>query len=155
MLDEHVDQHTSELQDTKEEADRVMRSLRQEGWTIYHERVPLTGQAGYYCVREFDEGGTPVKQAHSVRWNRFEASLVPVTIDCTDRQTLLSFVWRHGAHEGFEYFEYGDGDMGLVCYCHAHRGWSEVLRIPEDFSEDLDEPAFEVLGELAHLEIDV
>lgn len=156
MLDEPVDQHTSELQESKEEAERVMMTLRKKGWTVYHERVPLSGQAGYYCVRDdVDDDGEPVKLAHSVRWNRFEGELCPVTIDCLDRKTLLSFVWRHGSHDGFEYFEYGDGDVGLVCYCHAHRGWSEVLRVSDDFTHDLDDPSYEILGELAHVDMDL
>jgi hypothetical protein len=156
MLDEEVDQHTSELKATKEEADRVMQTLQQRGWTIFHERVPLAGQAGYYCVREVTtEDGEVVKKAHSVRWNRFKDALFPVTIDCTDRLVLLSFIWRHGAHEGFEYFEYGDGDVGLVCYCHAHLGWSEVLRVSDEIQHDLDEPSYEILGELSQLDDEI
>ena len=156
MLEEDVDQHTSELQDSQEEAEEAMLSLQRKGWTVYHERVPLAGQAGYYCVREVkDENGESVRQAHSIRYNRFKEALFPVTIDCLDKITLLSFVWRHAHHEGFEYFEYGDGDIGLVCYCNAHRGWSEVLRISDDIDHDLDDSAYEIIGELALLDNDL
>lgn len=150
-MDEDIERHTSELRSSQEEAEEVMSSLQRKGWEVYHERVPLVGQAGYYCVRTLQQAdGSEIRHAHSVRWNRFDGPLMPVTIDCRDRRTLLSFMWRHGEHDEFEYFEYGDGDVGLVCYCNADRGWSEVLRISDEFEHDLDETCQEILGELAN-----
>jgi hypothetical protein len=150
MLDEDVDRHTSELKDSREAAEEEMHALRKKGWDVYQERVPLSGQAGYYCVRTVTgPDGSEVRYAHSVRWNRFHAPLFPATIDCLDRLTLLSFVWRHAQHPGFEYFEYGDGDIGLVCYCNAEHGWSDVLRVSDEFDHDLDDTCHEILGEIA------
>lgn len=151
MEEEAVDRHTAELKPSQEDAEEVMRSLQSQGWEVYHERVPLTGQAGYYCVRTVScADGSEVKHAHSVRWNRFSDPLMPVTIDCFVRTALFGFILRHGAHDDFEYFEYGDGDVGLVCYCNAERGWSEVLRISDEFEHDLDDLCAEIVGEMAN-----
>jgi len=150
-MDEAVERHTTELKHSQEDAEKVMLNLQRKGWQVYHERVPLTGQAGYYCVRTLKRSdGEEVRHAHSVRWNRFSEPLMPVTIDCLRQRGLLEFMWRHGGHEEFEYFEYGDGDVGLVCYCNAVRGWSEILRISDEFDHDLDEHCQEILGELAN-----
>lgn len=150
-MEESVARHTSELRSSQQDAEEVMRNLQKKGWEVYHERVPLTGQAGYYCVRTLQQAdGSEIRYAHSVRWNRFRGELVPVTIDCFSRLELLSFLWRHAHHDDFEYFEYGDDDIGLVCYCNAERGWSEVLRISDEFDHDLDECCQEIIGELAN-----
>jgi hypothetical protein len=150
-MDDPVERHTTELKSNQEAAEVVMRNLQKKGWEVYHERVPLTGQAGYYCVRTLTQAdGSEIKHAHSVRWNRFVDELMPVTIDCLFQTTLFSYLWRHASHEDFEYFEYGDGDIGLVCYCNAERGWSEVLRVSDEFDHDLDETCAEIIGELAN-----
>ena len=112
MIDDPVERHTSELKPNQEDAEQVMLNLQRKGWSVYNERVPLAGQAGYYCVRTLTSlDGNVVKHAHSIRWNRFIEPLMPVTIDCLRRVTLLSFMWRHGGHHNFEYFEYGVGDF--------------------------------------------
>ena len=121
-MDDYEENHTSIVKDSQEEAERAVSKLRRSGWEIYPEKVPLQGQWGFYCVRTFqDTDGFCRKRAHSVRWNIFDDELQPVTIACRNDQDLLSFVWTHALHEGFDHFEYGDGDMGFVCYCHAHR----------------------------------
>ena len=156
MIDDPVDQHTSEVLGSREEAESAMREFQQKGWEVFHERVPLSGQFGFYCVRTVVRSdGSESRLAHSVRWNRFHEPLIPVTIACHTRQTFLSFLLRHGQHESFEYFEYGDGDVGLVCYCNALRGWSDVLQISDDFDHDLDETCQEILGEMANSGFDI
>jgi hypothetical protein len=150
-MDDPVERHTTELKTNQEDAEDVMRNLQQNGWEVYHERVPLTGQAGYYCVRTVTcADGSEIKHAHSVRWNRFIDELIPVTIDCLYQTVLLSYLWRHVQHDDFEYFEYGDGDVGFVCYCNADVGRSEVLRVSDEFDHDLDERCAELIGELAN-----
>lgn len=150
-MDDHVERHTTELKASEEDAEEVMRTLERDGWEVFHERVPLKGQAGYYCVRTVDcIDGSKIRHAHSVRWNRFLGELIPVTIDCTHQTVLFSFLMRHAAHNDFEYFDYGDGDVGLVCYCNANLGRSEVLRISDEFEHDLDERCAEIIGELAN-----
>lgn len=146
-----VTRHTSELKRTQQAAEEVMLDLREKGWEVYHEKVPLIGQAGYYCVRTIrKKDGSAVRHAHSVRWNRFEEPLLATTIDCISQRSLLDFIWQHGTHQHFEYFEYGDGDVGLVCYCNASRGWSIVLRISDEFDHDLNDKCLEILGEIAN-----
>jgi hypothetical protein len=150
-MDDLVERHTTELKANREDAENVMRDLQRDGWDIYHERVPLTGQAGYYCVRTVTSAdGSETKHAHSIRWNRFSDELMPVTIDCLYQTVLFSYLWRHAWHDDLEYFEYGDGDVGFVCYCNAERGWSEVLRVSDDFDHDLDERCTEIIGEFAN-----
>lgn len=150
-MDDPVERHTTEIKANQEDAEEVMRNLQDNGWEVYHERVPLTGQAGYYCVRTVAcADGSEIKHAHSVRWNRFAEPLKPVTIDCLQRTVLFGYLLRHAAHGDFEYFEYGDGDVGLVCYCSATRGWSEVLRISDEFDHDLDDMCCEIIGEIAN-----
>lgn len=142
-----VERHTSELKPSREAAERVVSRMRSHGWEVYEERVPLSGQYGFYCVRVVpDEGGDLVRQAHSVRWNLFDSALVPVTIDCWDDAVFLSFLWRHAGHEDFSFFEYHDGDVGFVCYCEGHRGFSLALRVSDDFEPGLSDEATEIVG---------
>jgi len=128
-------QHTSEIRRSQAEAERVMEVLQQRGWTVYPEKVPLQGQSGYYCVRTIHHpDGRCEERAHSVRWNMFADALVPLTIWCGGDIDLLSFIWQHARHDGFDYFHYGEGegDVGFVCYCRAGRGYSTVLRVSSD-----------------------
>jgi hypothetical protein len=128
-----LSEHTCELKPSQEDAERVVERLRQGGWEIYNERVPLSGQFGYYCVRLVpQEQGGLMQQVHSVRWNLFGDPLVPLTIECLDDTTLLSFLWQHISHENFSFFEYDEGDVGFVCYCHGEHGYSLVLRVSDE-----------------------
>lgn len=143
---DYEDEHTSEIKRSREEAERVVQRLKSSGWEIYPEKVPLQGQWGFYCVRTYqDADGECHKHAHSVRWNIFDSELRPVTIHCRDDRDLLSFVWQHAIHDGFDYFEYGDGDVGFVCYCRSGRGRSLVLRVGVEIEPDLSADAFELL----------
>lgn len=142
------EEHTAELKRSREEAERVAGQLQRQGWEISPERVPLQGQWGFYCVRTFqDSDGEFRTVTHSVRWNLFKNELQPVTVACRNDTDLLSFVWQHAAHEGFDYFEYGQdsGDVGFVCYCHAYAGTSLVLRLNSEIEDALSEAAFELL----------
>lgn len=130
---ETVASHTCELKPSQEDAAQVANRLRRSGWEVYNERVPLSAQFGYYCVRVVPQpNGTLIRYAHSVRWNLFEHPLEPVTIDCPDEGTLLSFLWGHSSHENFSFFEYEEGDVGFVCYCRGLSGYSLALRLNED-----------------------
>jgi len=144
--EDYHDQHTSELKRSKEEAERVVQILRKRGWEIYPEKVPLQAQWGFYCVHTFqDDRGECHKLSHSVRWNIYGAPLRPLTIDCHNDGDILSFVWQHSNHDGFDYFEYGDGDVGFVCYCRSELGCSLVLRVGSEIEHLLSEEAFELL----------
>lgn len=144
---DYEDAHTSELKLSQEEAERTVRLLKNRGWEVYPEKVPLQGQWGFYCVCTYQaEDGECYKKSHSVRWNLYEGPLRPFTIDCQNDGDLLSFVWQHAAHDGFDYFEYGDGDVGFVCYCRgSDTGCSLVLRVGSEIEEVLSEEAFELL----------
>jgi len=145
--DREPDEHTSEVRRSQAEAERVMEVLQERGWTVYPERVPLQGQSGYYCVQTIrNPDGSCSERAHSVRWNIFTDPLIPVTIGCRNERDLLSFIWRHARHSGFDYFRYGeDGDVGFVCYCHATRGYSYVLRVGRFLEQPLPEEAVNLL----------
>lgn len=146
-----MSEHTWEIKPTQEEVESVRRKLEASGWVIYPERVPLTGQSGYYCVRTVKhDDGTSSQHTHSVRWNLFDAPLRPVTILCRDDADLLSFLWQHARYPGFGFFEYGEnGDVGLVCYCHGSRGCSLVLRIGDGAIPGVTHRAIVVLRRLA------
>ena len=126
-------EHTSELRRSQAEAERMMEILQERGWTVYPEKVPLQGQSGYYCVRTLlNPDGTSSERTHSIRWNMFETPLAPNTVRCQGDPDLLSFVWGHAGHQGFDYFHYTDGDVGFVCYCRGEKGYSLVLRLSTD-----------------------
>lgn len=127
-----------------------METLQEHGWTVYPERIPLQGQSGYYCVRTtHNADGSFTERAHSVRWNIFESPLIPVTVRSRDELDILSFVWSHATHPGFDYFHYGDDgpddDVGFVCYCRAILGYSHVLRVDISFDNPLNTAALELL----------
>lgn len=145
--DREPDEHTSEVRRSQAEAERVMEVLQERGWTVYPEKVPLQGQSGYYCVQTVQHAdGTSTERAHSVRWNIFGGPLRPVTVGCRHGSDLLSFVWTHSRHAGFDYFTYGDsGDVGFVCYCRATHGYSYVLRVGRHLEGPLDEAAIDLL----------
>jgi hypothetical protein len=143
---DYDDEHTSELKRSREEAESAVQKLKKHGWAIYPERIPLQGQWGFYCVSTYQDGkGACHKRAHSVRWNLYDNELRPVTVECRDDLDLLSFIWQHATHDGFGYFEYGDGDVGFVCYCRGRRGQSLVLRVSSDIDHILSGDAFELL----------
>ena len=149
--DREPDKHTSEIRRSQADAERVMEVLQERGWTIYPERVPLQGQSGYYCVQiVHNADGSSTERAHSVRWNIFKSPLRPVTVGCRNELDLLSFIWRHAGHPGFDYFHYDDddggGDVGFVCYCRASRGYSYVLRVGDSLDEPLNGAAVNLLG---------
>jgi hypothetical protein len=146
MSEHDYDDHTAELKRSRAEAEKVADALRDKGWEVYPEKVPLAGQWGYYCVNTWhDEDGSSCQRAHSVRWNLYDQELHPVVINCRNDRDLLSFIWTHGTHEGFDHFEYGDGDVGFVCYCQGQRGKSLVLRVGQEIDEALSEESFELL----------
>jgi len=146
MAEHDYDDHTAELKRSREEAEMAAEALRQKGWDVYPEKVPLAGQWGYYCVNTWvSSDGIERKRALSVRWNLYERELRPIVIDCQKETDLLSFIWQHAGHAGFDHFEYGDGDVGFVCYCQGHVGQSLVLRIGQELDEELSEEAFELL----------
>lgn len=144
----NLEKHTFELKPSQEAVEQAVKLLRERGWEIYNERVPLSGQFGYFCVRVFADGsGKPVQHAHSVRWNLFGKPLIPVTIDCLDDRAFLSFLWQHATHENFSFFDYQDGDVGFVCYCGGESGYSTVLRVSEEFEPGIGDLAFDILEE--------
>jgi len=146
MAEGDYDQHTSTLKSSRAEAEQIADTLRDKGWDVYPEKVPLAGQWGYYCVTMLrDDDGEYFKRAHSVRWNIFSEELHPIVIDCQQETDILSFLWQHSTHHGFDHFEYGDGDVGFVCYCQGERGQSLVLRIGVELDSVLSQNAFELL----------
>lgn len=146
MSEADYEDHTSVLKTSREEAEKTAATLKRKGWEVYPEKVPLAGQGGYYCVTTWqDDEGDYVKRAHSVRWNIFEKELHPIVIECQQQNDILSFLWSHSGHRGFDFFEYGDGDVGFVCYCQGSRGRSLVLRIGTELEPDLTPEAFELL----------
>jgi len=146
-MDEHeYEDHTSELKRSREEAERAAEHFRLKGWDVYPEKVPLAGQWGFYCVHTWtNSDGSTSKRAHSVRWNIYEQELTPIVIDAQCDADILSFLWQHAGHDGFDHFEYGDGDVGFVCYCQGDRGRSLVLRIGSEIDHLLHESTFELL----------
>lgn len=146
MFEPDCEDHTAVLKGSREEAERAAQALKDLGWDVYPEKVPLTGQWGYYCVSTWQApGGTLRKRAQSVRWNLFGHELCPVVIDCTCETDIFSFVWQHGTHDNFDYFEYGDGDVGFVCYCRGHLGRSLVMHIGQELDPELSDAAFELM----------
>ena len=132
--------HTWEILEGPEEAVEAMRALQADGWLVFRETVPLSGQCGFRCIMQEQEAGKLVRREHSILWNVFDTELVPIVVDCRDERDLLAFVLQHGAHRSFDFFEYVDDDVGFVCYCRAHLRRSLVLRIADetlcDFSDD-------------------
>lgn len=150
-MHDSLERHTCELKRNQEEAERIVSQMRDQGWEIYSERVPLAGQFGYFCTRlvKQPDGGL-TRHAHSVRWNLFGDPLVPITIDCLNDKAFLSFLWQHAGHENFSFFEYQDGDVGFVCYCRGGTcGFSDVLRISDECVPGLSEDALEIVGAYA------
>ena len=143
--------HTWELRPSQEEAEGVRRRLEANGWVVYPERIPLTGQSGYYCVRTIThEDGTSSQYTHSVRWNLFDTPLQPITIPCRSDAELLGFLWRHARHPGFGFFEYGDErDVGFVCYCRGEQGYSLALRVSTDVFPKITDQTINVLRQFA------
>jgi hypothetical protein len=143
--EDHI--QTYEVHDSRTTAVEAMRALQADGWIVYPETVPLQGQAGFYCVlHEKAKDKSVVKRAHSILWNMYEHELVPVEIDCTGTPHLFSFVFEHGKHETFGYFQYPDDDVGFVCYCKGPaRGISLVLKISDETQCELSEEAYEFL----------
>jgi len=124
----------------------MAQSLKDQGWEVYPEKVPLAGQCGFYCVHTWqDSKGMLCKKAHSIRWNLFGHELQPIIIDCQQETDILSFVWQHGNHPGFDYFEYGDGDVGFVCYCRGDDQRSLVLHVGQELDETFSDETFELL----------
>jgi len=144
--DEFEERHTAELKHSREEAEQAVRQLRAQGWDIYPEKVPLQGQWGFYCVCMYQaDNGEFYKHAHSVRWNIYEKELRPITVNCRDDADLLSFVWQHAGHDGFDFFEYDDDDIGFVCYCLNPQGCSLALCISADLQLILSNEAIALL----------
>lgn len=140
------DDHTAELKKSREEAEMAAETLRLKGWDVYPEKVPLVGQWGYYCVSTWvSSDGVERSRAHSVRWNLYDRELQPLVIDCQQESDILSFVWKHAGHPGFDHFEYGNGDVGFVCYCRGKQGQSLVLRIGQELDETFSDETFELL----------
>jgi len=149
-MDAHEEEaeHTSELRRSQAEAERMMEVLQERGWTVYPEKVPLQGQSGYYCVQTvLHQDGSCSERAHSIRWNIFEDPLVPLTIQCGGDTDLLSFVWQHASHQGFDYFHYDGGDVGFVCYCRAQGGYSLVMRLSAAQDDSFSCNAISLLAE--------
>jgi hypothetical protein len=145
-MDAREGTHTSELKRSEAEAERVMTVLQSRGWTVCREKVPLQGQLGYYCVQTVHHAdGSCSERSHSIRWNIFEDPLRPLTVPCRHDADLLSFVWAHSRHQGFDYFQYGDGDVGFVCYCRAPRRYSLVLRVSAEGDVTFSEEAISLL----------
>ena len=140
-------EHTWTVMRTREAAVQAMRSLQAKGWQVYAANAPLAGQAGFRCVtHSLDDEGGLLPRAHSILWNMYECELTPITLDCSNETDLLSFVWQHGAHEAFGFFEFPEADeVGFVCYCRGHHGRSLVLRIPEEL--DLNDNAIDFIWE--------
>lgn len=132
--------HTWEVLDTEERAIQVSKILRERGWTIYRERVPLQGQSGFYCTRvEHDEQGEAVQVAHSVRWNVYGQPLQPIATDASNGADLLFFLFYHAQHPGFEFVDLKDnGDLGFVCHCTARAGYSLSIRVTRRLTRKLD-----------------
>lgn len=142
--------HTFDLKDSRQSAEREVESYKAQGWEVFHEKIPLTGQIGFYCVREYTTPeGTQGKETHSIRWNQFERELEPVTINCYRKTVLFQYLLRHARHNVYV-FNYSDGDLGFVCYCHAKNGWSEVLRVSDSEPVDFDDDTYEILWEYSN-----
>jgi len=140
-------EHTYTVMRTREDAVRAMRSLQAKGWEVFTANAPLSGQVGFRCVtHSLDDEGGLFPRAHSIFWNLYDSELVPITLDCSNEHELLSFVWQHGAHDNFGFFEFPQNDeVGFVCYCRGHIGRSIVLRIPEEL--DLNDDAIDFIWE--------
>jgi hypothetical protein len=146
MSDHDSGDHTAEVKSSRAEAEQIAQELSDQGWDVYPERVPLQGQWGFYCVQSFhSDDGHKRQKAYSVRWNLFDTVLTPIEIDTQHERDILSFIWTHAGHSGFDYFEYGDGDVGFVCHCQGDRGKSIVLRIGSEVDHLLSDDAFELL----------
>ena len=144
----HEPEHTYTVMRTREDAVRAMRGLQAQGWQVYAANAPLLGQAGFRCVTHgVDAEGGLFPRAHTVLWNMYDCELTPITLDCTNEMDLLSFVWQHGNHETFGFFEFPEDndEVGFVCYCRGHVGRSLVLRIPEEL--DLNDDAIDFIWE--------
>ena len=138
-MDETADVRTWEIKGTREEAEQIVRRLQSSGWTVYHERVPLQGQSGYYCVRATEtDDGVVVRRCHSVRWNIFQRELIPFIVECETEGDLLGFLWTHGGHSSLEHLDFGDGEIGFVCHCRAERGYSMAMNITREIADVLD-----------------
>ena len=146
MSDTDYEDHTAILKSSRAEAERIADTLKAKGWEVYPEKVPLAGQGGYYCVSTWqDNDGEYIKRAHSVRWNIFGKELRPIVMNAQQETDILSFLWQHATHPGFDHFEYGDGDVGFVCYCRGNEGQSLVLRVGVEIEDELSQDAFELL----------
>lgn len=146
MSDTDYEDHTAILKSSQEEAEEVAETLKDRGWEVYPEKIPLIGQGGYYCVSTWqDQDGEYIKRARSFRWNLFDNELRPIVVDCQQGTDILSFLWQHTTHPGFDHFEYGDGDVGFVCYCQGEAGRSLVLRVGAELEDILSDEAFELL----------
>jgi hypothetical protein len=138
--------HTWEVLDNQEKAEQVTKALRERGWTIYRERVPLHGQSGFYCTRtEHDGAGESVKVAHSVRWNLYGKPLRPIAMDAENGNDLLMYLMHHARHPGFEFVDLQDGDLGFVCHCTARVGYSLSIRITRQVFRKLPAPVRKLL----------
>lgn len=138
--------HTWEVLDNQEKAEQVTKVLRERGWTIYRERVPLHGQSGFYCTRtEPDETGEHVQVAHSVRWNLYGKPLTPIAMDALQGNDLLAYLLHHAKHPGFEFVDLQEGDVGFVCHCTATAGYSISIRITRRVFRKLESPVRKLL----------
>ena len=135
------------VRNTESEVREIVADLQKEGWEIYYESVPLSGQEGFYCVKtEFTADGESTRTVKNVVWNMYSQELHPVTIDARGVEDMLSFIWQHGSHEGFGYFEWSnEQDIGFVCHCQHHNGRSLALKIGPEAQEKLNEAAWDLL----------
>lgn len=135
------------VKETEAEVREVVADLQKTGWDIYYETVPLSGQEGFYCVKtHFNDKGEPSQTIKNVVWNLYDQELVPIVVDAYHDADILSFIWTHGAHEGFGYFEWSStSDIGFVCHCGHELGRSYALRIKEHMQATLSDEAWELL----------
>jgi len=143
------------VRNSEEEACETVAKLQREGWNVYHETVPLSGQEGFYCVKDQTEG-EPARHVKNVVWNLYDRELFPVVMDATCDEDVLSFVWTHGKHEGFGYFEWGsENAVGFVCHCNHQNGRAIALKISEVVQETvLTDAAIDLLFEYCDEEED-
>lgn len=143
------------VKETEAEVREVVAGLQKSGWDIYYETVPLSGQEGFYCVKtKFDDQGDPVQTIKNVVWNLYDQELIPIVVDAKSDADILSFMWTHGQHEGFGYFEWSSSSaVGFVCHCGHELGRSHALRISEEVQETLSEASWDLLM-MYHEEVD-
>lgn len=137
------------IRDSESDAREFASKLQKEGWEVYHETVPLSGQEGFYCVKSLVEDGDAVRHIKNVVWNMYEQELYPVVMDATCDQDVLSFLWQHASHPGFGYFEWSSGEaVGFVCHCNHQNGRSIALKISEAVQETvLGDAVLDLLAE--------